>query len=553
MSAPATSRAALWRELARGLNSPVQSHFEEPMIAFQTFALPGAAPLLAALDGIAGAGPDAAPTPQFSELLAQNGGQISTQPAIGQAASGAAATSMAVAPEGKAPGKPGGSILPDGLAALAAPADDGTPVNDSPAGDATTADVLASDTAPGTVLNGDAQAAGQGALVLPLSAMPIPSPAVAPAESSQVAMPGSPLLPPVNGPVNERSQSEVVRTSLATASTAPASSTAFATHQPANQPATVPPVAAGTTATGEVPASPPHAAIGAPVAQPEFAIRIAVAPIPLAGRQLGLPDRLAPVGEAITPESAATAATRSQPSAQPAVRAGLALSVAGIASQALAQVRPRPGSPDTQNAAPSLPAGPMVAELAAEPAAAPEALAAQAPSVAPLPVGAAAVLGNAAPAFTAPVASPQALDFATLIDRLVEARQTARGDLAGATVETTINHADFGRVSLQFQQDADGMTVSLASADPDLARAVQSLSASASATPGDTNTGAQRGESQGSGAAASGQSQAQAQNQFTAQQRGQTSQRDGSPLSAQQHQSDEKSGKQPPERGGIFA
>ena len=66
-------------------------------------------------------------------------------------------------------------------------------------------------------------------------------------------------------------------------------------------------------------------------------------------------------------------------------------------------------------------------------------------------------------------AQPKTPDFAALIDRLVEARQAAQSTLAAQTVNAAVNHAEFGQLSLQFRHDADGLSVVMASADPDLA------------------------------------------------------------------------------------
>lgn len=70
------------------------------------------------------------------------------------------------------------------------------------------------------------------------------------------------------------------------------------------------------------------------------------------------------------------------------------------------------------------------------------------------------------------IAPPQ--DLATLVERLVEARQAA----APQAVAATIAHGEFGRVGLSFQQDGGGLAVSMTSADPGFAPAVQAAAAS---------------------------------------------------------------------------
>ncbi len=73
-------------------------------------------------------------------------------------------------------------------------------------------------------------------------------------------------------------------------------------------------------------------------------------------------------------------------------------------------------------------------------------------------------------------------DFAAMVDRLIDAR-----DLAGAQPTTmTLLHDDFGAVSLRFRSADDGLTVTMASPDPDFARAVNAAVApGATSNPGD--------------------------------------------------------------------
>lgn len=74
---------------------------------------------------------------------------------------------------------------------------------------------------------------------------------------------------------------------------------------------------------------------------------------------------------------------------------------------------------------------------------------------------------------TAPVTAPAAIqaphDFAQLIDRLVAARESTQPQAA----TLALAHAEFGQVELRFANDGGGLSVALASADPDFARAVQ--------------------------------------------------------------------------------
>lgn len=96
----------------------------------------------------------------------------------------------------------------------------------------------------------------------------------------------------------------------------------------------------------------------------------------------------------------------------------------------------------------------------------------------PAPVSASAT--SAAPAQAAPLA---AHDFAKIVDRLVEAREA----LAPQPVQTSVLTAEFGRVSLRFDQTDAGLTVAMNSADPDFARAVQAAQPAAAAQTADNN------------------------------------------------------------------
>ncbi|MBC2661089.1 hypothetical protein H7F50_04930 [Novosphingobium flavum] len=92
-------------------------------------------------------------------------------------------------------------------------------------------------------------------------------------------------------------------------------------------------------------------------------------------------------------------------------------------------------------------------------------------------------------------------DFAALMDRLIAARDAAQTGLP-QSVQVALNHAEFGQVSLSFQHDQRGLAVSVASADPDFARAVQAaIPAAGAATSADAGS---RDGGQGSGQTASG-------------------------------------------------
>ena len=67
-----------------------------------------------------------------------------------------------------------------------------------------------------------------------------------------------------------------------------------------------------------------------------------------------------------------------------------------------------------------------------------------------------------------PAAADRPLDFTAVLDRLIAAREAVQPQPAALTVA----HSEFGPVRLHFAQDERGLAVTLASADPDFARAV---------------------------------------------------------------------------------
>lgn len=89
-----------------------------------------------------------------------------------------------------------------------------------------------------------------------------------------------------------------------------------------------------------------------------------------------------------------------------------------------------------------------------------------------------AVMSQPAPAqrITAEGQTPQ--DFATLVDRLVEARDAANPQV----VRAALSHSEFGTISLQFRNDDANLKVTMASADPAFAPAAQAAAAQAAAS-----------------------------------------------------------------------
>lgn len=101
------------------------------------------------------------------------------------------------------------------------------------------------------------------------------------------------------------------------------------------------------------------------------------------------------------------------------------------------------------------------------------------------------------PASTAPaIASVRPLDFAALVDRLVMARDAA----APQTVSLALTHAEFGKISLRFEQDDAGLSVGMTSPDPDFVRAVSAAMPPERAGLAEQQHGSGQGSGQGPGA-----------------------------------------------------
>ncbi|MDB5726390.1 MAG: hypothetical protein JWQ16_3144 [Novosphingobium sp.] len=164
-----------------------------------------------------------------------------------------------------------------------------------------------------------------------------------------------------------------------------------------------------------------------------------------------------------------------------------------------------------------------------------------------------------APGTSAPVVEMPRQDFAALVDRLVEARNTS----VSQSTHASLNHAEFGQVSLHFQQDGDDLKVGMSSADPDFARAAQAAQALKPAErqnfTADTNARGQNSSqaqtsSQGETGNSSFQSHSEAAKHFDQQNRngqGRNSRGGGSNTSNPSPRW--AGGDQPQSRGGIFA
>ena len=90
----------------------------------------------------------------------------------------------------------------------------------------------------------------------------------------------------------------------------------------------------------------------------------------------------------------------------------------------------------------------------------------------------------------APTTRPH--EFGALVDRLVQAREA----LQPQAVTMAVQHAEFGPVQLHFRHEDSGLSVSLANADPDFARAVSAAVPPVLAAPQGDSAGLATGQRQ---------------------------------------------------------
>lgn len=201
-------------------------------------------------------------------------------------------------------------------------------------------------------------------------------------------------------------------------------------------------------------------------------------PAPVASVRTAALDTPAPV---VAP--AATLPMRQSVEAPPIVQAHAALQppeAAAPAPSADGAVQAGAEQPRTHASAKPTPAEPVEPEGHSAPAAEIEAapartvLAMPQPGMAdaaPVTPGTPSPDGGLAPSPTGE--TPQ--DFATLVSRLAEAREAASPNV----VRTALSHAEFGRVSMQIGHEDGGLSVTLASRDPEFNGAVQAAAAAA--------------------------------------------------------------------------
>ncbi|GGB93376.1 hypothetical protein GCM10011494_09730 [Novosphingobium endophyticum] len=487
----------------------------------------------------------------FAALLGAAGSLTATPETAAQDMAAAIAASLAGLPSGNA-GKEGGKTLPVAAPAVAGTTDTGLAIPSAPE----------THEAPDDAASDQADVPIAAAIpVLPLIVPPLPgndSPvefrAAGPVSAAPAPAIPRPTLPEATAQVTRImasvpiigqaaadgiARAQVMRVSLSpiiladaqpqVGGEAPpaASATTFrsATASAAQMPvpgmtgaATTPAMAARETVpAATVRATPEIANNAAPTAVAEPVAAVTIRPAPASAATTTAPATAEPATAADTrtasaasgtaggDERAASAAPRIfTPAPSPVIGAQAAPATAPEARVMTTDARAEPKA-----SAPAMPASPMTAEAPSGPEVTSPAIqsAPQQPLFNLAQAAAAARPADPALAATsAPASAEQPHDFATLVERLTEAREAASPQV----VRTALQHAEFGRVSLQFRHDDAKLSVTMANADPGFTSAVQTAVAASLAGHAAGNGEQQRGEGQ--------QNQQQQQQQSAAQQ-----------------------------------
>lgn len=456
-----------------------------------------------ALDVGAVIGLETADTQAFGDILAGKvGGGDTAAPAAGAPANPFAAVTLSAGTR-----QPGGNILPDAAAVLPDPAAADPELPAAPvAVAAPVSPLLAAKLAAALARSSDTPAGPDGEAATPGHAKQ--------AEAS-----------PVHGLIKlltaafktQRSTTIGEAEEAPAGQEAPASETTGDSGEPAALSAdaiiqvqaalSLPGAAAETPATALHGKANSQAGHAAPRAVEQAAVQSAVHAVSLAATPQPAPQDAAPATPVLTVAAEAPAAAVTLLT-QPVLPAGRAISArVKLASADAPQAGGTPAAA-TQPAAAAIPAAQVAptakgeARSADVPAAAPRGLIAErmplaerasaefvaSPVLPGLVDGSAQAPAPAAPgAVPAAGAAPAGQDFAALVERLVDARNSG----AAQSTHATVQHAEFGQVSLKFQQDGGGLNVSMASADPDFAIAAaaampadrQAFNSSADAQP----------------------------------------------------------------------
>lgn len=322
------------------------------------------------------------------------------------------------------------------------------------------------------------------------AAMPAGVAATAPGAEETPVDPSGPAILPLPGKIlplvlpDGAPMPEAAETSAPTETSAPAvrqivtlPTAALRTLRTTSRPVTAEPIA-----DDESPVEPDHAAADTPLDLPQPAALPVLQPASL-------------VQAPLTVQSAADAPAESPaitPSASGPVRRAAPSLAVPIRAQAQAAPAPAPVPQPLPPAATlltaaTLPAQPVAATLTVRPGR-PVEVASRAisptraltspevtvldtePAQLRVPVVAGDAAPAPAPAPSLPASEPATRphDFAALVDRLTAAREAMQPQ----SVSIAVAHRDFGAVRLQFRQEDGTLSVALASADPDFARAV---------------------------------------------------------------------------------
>lgn len=238
----------------------------------------------------------------------------------------------------------------------------------------------------------------------------------------------------------------------------------------------------------------------APRAQPVAASApVAVPATPSVAAAISL-ARTAKIELEVTPTPLAQVAPRAPAESDAATMPQVAATVSAIAHP-ITPPRAKPSAPaDAAPAAPQADAAVFASVTAHDPD---DALPVEVPADAASPL-----FQTAAPATPQQDAAPatraepraERIDFATLVETLSRAREEASPN----AVRASVHHADFGRISLRFEQDDKGaLSVAMNSPDPGFARAV---TASSEAAAPQTQADTQRGQSSQNQTSAQGES-----------------------------------------------
>lgn len=273
----------------------------------------------------------------------------------------------------------------------------------------------------------------------------------------------------------------------------------------------VSPAATNAPITGTTPVSPGITAtipgtVSAPASAPANTATVLAAPGPAAVAAVAL---AAPTAEQ-APSQSTSPAAMSQPAASTAANAGpaapirtgdlqLQVSKAPALAQAItAEEQPARAKTATRVGLDSLlqASSESAAKLVSAPAAA-----------APAPIfaqPASPLTAVAAPSAPAPaLATPTPQNIETLVERLVQARETALPHSA----RLTVTNPDFGNVALRFDAGAAGLSVLMTNADPDFAATARMALADRPIAAPDASTRSDLGQNRGDQPGQSGQQQ----------------------------------------------